>query len=58
VTSTTTTTQICPDGTQIPITSTCPTSGTTTGTTGGSTGGTGGPTKSKGKGSKNGIAIG
>jgi hypothetical protein len=57
-TSTTPTTQICPDGTQIPITSTCPTSGTTTGTTGGSTGGTGGPTKSKGKGSKNGIAIG
>jgi hypothetical protein len=41
-TSTTTTTQVCPDGSVIPLTSTCPTPTTSTGgsTTGGTTGGT------------------
>ena len=68
-TSTKTTMQVCPDGTKIPITSTCPTSGTTTGTTTGgtttgSTGGTttggtttGSPGKKKGKGAMSGVAI-
>jgi hypothetical protein len=52
-TSTTPTTQICPDGTQIPLTSTCP----VTSTTGGTTTPTTGKKKAIGKGSKSGTAI-
>jgi hypothetical protein len=52
-TSATPTTQICPDGTQIPLTSTCP----VTSTTGGTTTPTTGKKKAIGKGSKSGTAI-